>query len=77
VMDDLIETTHRTASDKLELDTAQAVDVLDLEDIITTRWQDNTAIAAHVARFAPPPTSRKSLCRRPLPPACVRISSKA
>jgi len=51
VMDDLIEATHRTVNGILELDTVQAAEVLDLEDIITTRWQDGSAIAAQVSRL--------------------------
>ncbi|MFL5281896.1 MAG: DEAD/DEAH box helicase [Rhodopila sp.] len=53
VVDDLMETTARTSNGMLELDAAQATDALDLEDIITTRWQEGTAIAAQVARFRP------------------------
>ena len=51
VMDDLIEAAGRTNGDDLELDAAAAPSVLDLEDLVTTRWQDGAAIAAHVARF--------------------------
>jgi len=51
VVDDLMEATCRTRNGILEVDPAQAADVLDLEDIITTRWQEGTAIAAQVARF--------------------------
>ncbi len=51
VMEDLAETARRTTGDTLELDTAQVADVLDLEDIIATRWQDGAAATAHVARF--------------------------
>jgi SNF2 family DNA or RNA helicase len=35
----------------LELESGEAPGVLDLEDLVTTRWQDAAAIAAHVARF--------------------------
>ena len=49
VMDDLAETARRASNDRLELDAGQAADVLDLEDILATRWQDGAA--AHVARF--------------------------
>jgi superfamily II DNA or RNA helicase len=51
VVDDLFEATHRTANGILELDTVQAAEVLDLEDIITTRWQDGSAIAAQIGRL--------------------------
>jgi superfamily II DNA or RNA helicase len=51
VIDDLFEATHRTANGILELDAVQAAEVLDLEDIITTRWQDGSAIAAQVSRL--------------------------
>jgi SNF2 family DNA or RNA helicase len=33
------------------MEAAAASSVLDLEDLVTTRWQDGAAIAAHVARF--------------------------
>ena len=65
VMEDLAETAHRTIGDTLELDTAQASDVLDLEDIIATRWQDGAAAAAHVARFR----SAAEIPDVPVPPA--------
>ena len=51
VMDDLIAAACRINGDALELDSGEAPAVLDLEDLVTTRWQDDTAIAAHVARF--------------------------
>ncbi|MFO1025589.1 MAG: DEAD/DEAH box helicase [Acetobacteraceae bacterium] len=51
VVDDLLETTAAPAGDRLDLQVDQAADVLDLEDIVTTRWQDGSAIAAQVARF--------------------------
>ena len=51
VMDDLIEAACRITGDALELDSGEAPVVLDLEDLVTTRWQDGAAIAAHVARF--------------------------
>jgi superfamily II DNA or RNA helicase len=49
VMEDLAETARRAVGNRLELDADQAADVLDLEDILATRWQDGAA--AHVARF--------------------------
>ena len=51
VMEDLAETAHRASDGRLELDAGQAADVLDLEDILATRWQDGASAAAHVARF--------------------------
>src|SRR5664279_718424 len=51
VMDDMIEAAGRTTGDKMELEAAAAPNVLDLEDLVTTRWHDGSAIAAHVARF--------------------------
>jgi superfamily II DNA or RNA helicase len=51
VMDDLIEAASRTTREKLELDAGEAPGVLDLEDLVTARWQDGAAIAAHAARF--------------------------
>ena len=51
VMDDLMEASHRTVGDTLELDAAQAADILDLEDILATRWQNGFAAASHVARY--------------------------
>lgn len=51
VIDDLAEASQRLSGDTLELDADQAADVLDLEDILATRWQDGAAAAAHVARF--------------------------
>ncbi len=51
VLDDLIEAARRGTGDTLVLDAAEAPAVLDLEDIITTRWQDGATIAAQVSRF--------------------------
>ncbi len=51
VMDDLIEAARRSTGDALVLDAGEAPAVLDLEDLVTARWQDGAAIAAHVARF--------------------------
>jgi len=51
VMDDLIAAACRINGEALELDTGEAPTVLDLEELVTTRWQDGAAIAAHVARF--------------------------
>ena len=51
MMDDLIEAARRSTGTALVLDATEAPAVLDLEDLVTTRWQDGAAIAAHVARF--------------------------
>jgi superfamily II DNA or RNA helicase len=51
VVDDLIEAASRSVGDTLVLNAGEAPGVLDLEDLVTTRWQDGAAIAAHVARF--------------------------
>ena len=51
VMDDLIASACRINGEALELESGEAPAVLDLEDLVTTRWQDGAAIAAHVARF--------------------------
>ena len=51
VMDDLIAAACRINGEALELDTGEAPTVLDLEELVTTRWQDGAAIAARVARF--------------------------
>jgi superfamily II DNA or RNA helicase len=49
VIDDMIEASSRTTGDTMVLDAAAAHTVLDLEDVLTTRWQEGAA--AHVARF--------------------------
>jgi superfamily II DNA or RNA helicase len=51
VMGDLVENATRTTGETILLEAGAAPNVLDLEDLITTRWQDGAAIAAHVARF--------------------------
>jgi superfamily II DNA or RNA helicase len=51
VMDDMIEAAGRATGERLELEAAAAPNVLDLEDLVTTRWHDGSAIAAHIARF--------------------------
>ena len=54
VMEDLIETAGRDyCGDTMVLDAAAAPSVLDLEDLVTTRWQDGAMIIDHVARFRP------------------------
>lgn len=49
VIEDMIEASSRTTGDTMVLDAAAAHTVLDLEDVLTTRWQEGAA--AHVARF--------------------------
>ena len=51
VMDDLIEAAARSNGETLELEAGEAPSVIDLEELVTTRWQNGAAIAAHVARF--------------------------
>ena len=71
VMDDLVEAAARTNGDSLTLDAAAAPNVLDLEDLVTTRWQDGAMIIEHVARYravseipeAPVPASFKAELR--------------
>jgi superfamily II DNA or RNA helicase len=54
VVDDLIESAGRTTTEEtLTLDAAAAPSMLDLEELVTTRWNDGTVIANHVARFRP------------------------
>ncbi len=71
IMDDLVEAAARSSGDTLTLDAAAAPSVLDLEDVVTTRWQDGAMIIEHVARFrtvsdiadAPVPASFKASLR--------------
>ena len=76
-MDDLIEAAGRTTGDAMVLDAAAAPNVLDLEDLVTTRWQDGAAIAAQVARFR----AAAEIPEVPVPAAftaaCGRTSSRA
>ena len=51
VVEDLIEAGTRGTKETLVLDATQVADVLDLEDIVSTRWQAGSAIAAQVGRF--------------------------
>ncbi len=51
IMDDLLAAACCIKGEALELDSGEAPAVLELEDPVTTRWQDGAAIAAHVARF--------------------------
>jgi superfamily II DNA or RNA helicase len=51
VIDDMVEAAGRPTGETLTLDAAAAPSVLDLEDLVTTRWHDGAVIAVHVARF--------------------------
>ncbi len=51
IMSDLIEASSRTADDTLVLPGAEATQVLELEDLLVTRWQNAAAIEAYVDRF--------------------------
>ncbi len=51
VMDDLVEAAGRSTEQTLVLDSTSAPAVLDLEDLVTTRWQDGAMIIEQVARF--------------------------
>jgi superfamily II DNA or RNA helicase len=51
IMGDLIEAAGRSASGPLVLPTAEAFTVLELEDLLATRWQNAGAIQAYVDRF--------------------------
>ena len=51
VMGDLIEAAGQAGEPALVLPQGEAVAVLELEDLLTTRWQDAASIAATVERF--------------------------
>jgi hypothetical protein len=51
VMGDLIEAAGRTAEKALTLPVGAAATVLELEDVLTTSWQNAAAIEAYVERF--------------------------
>jgi hypothetical protein len=55
VMGDLIESAGQTNESALVLPQGEAVAVLELEDLLTTRWQDAASIAATVERFREAP----------------------
>ncbi|MFN0186352.1 MAG: SNF2-related protein, partial [Aquabacterium sp.] len=55
VMSDLLEAAKRTADGGLVLPETEADSVLDLEDLLTTRWDSAEAIAAYSARFRDQP----------------------
>ena len=54
VMSDLIDAAHRTVNDELVLSDGEAATVLDLEDLLTTRWDDSAAISAYAEQFRSP-----------------------
>ena len=54
VMADLIEAARRTGEGQLLLPDAEADKVLDLEDLLTTRWENATAIEAYAKHFRGP-----------------------
>ena len=51
VMDDLVEAAARSTGETMVVDGSAAPAVLDLEDLVTTRWQDGAMIIEQVARF--------------------------
>ena len=51
VMADLLDAARRTADGGLLLADAEAPSVLDLEDLLTTRWENAAAIEAYAERF--------------------------
>lgn len=51
VMADLIDAAHRSAEGGLVLAQGEAAAVLDLEDLLTTRWENAAAIEAYARRF--------------------------
>jgi superfamily II DNA or RNA helicase len=55
IMGDLIGAAQRTAEGALVLPETEAPTVLDLEDLLTTRWQNAAAVEAYVARFRDAP----------------------
>ncbi len=55
IMGDLIEAAQRTADGLLLLEGTEAPNVLELEDLLTTRWQNAAAIETYVARFRDTP----------------------
>jgi len=68
VMADLIDAARRAADGRLLLPDTAAVSVLDLEDLLATRWENAAAIAAYAERF-------RSLAD--IPPATVPASFAA
>jgi superfamily II DNA or RNA helicase len=54
VLEDMAEAAARMTGDTMVLEAAAAPAVLDLEDLLTTRWQDGAAIAGKLARLRSP-----------------------
>ena len=54
VMSDLIEAAHRNVNDELVLSQGEAPAVLDLEDLVTTRWDNAAAISSYAEQFRSP-----------------------
>ena len=55
VMGDLIDAAGREPNDTLELPEAEAPTLIELEEVLTTRWQDAQAIEATIGRFRAAP----------------------
>ena len=55
IMGDLIGAATRTDGGAIELPQGEAATVVELEDLLTTRWQNAAAIEAYVARFRDAP----------------------
>jgi superfamily II DNA or RNA helicase len=51
IVGDLIDAAHRTADGGLLLPDGETAAVLDLEDLLTTRWENASAIEAYAQRF--------------------------
>ncbi len=51
VMADLLDAARRTSENIIELPATEASSVLDLEDLLTTRWEDAGAIEAYATRL--------------------------
>lgn len=51
LLDDLIESAARSNGETLELEAGEAPSLIDLEELVTTRWQNGAAIVRHVERF--------------------------
>jgi superfamily II DNA or RNA helicase len=51
IMGDLIDSASRRADESLVLPDAEAATVIELEELLTARWQDTSAIEACVERF--------------------------
>jgi superfamily II DNA or RNA helicase len=54
VLEDMAQAASRMTGEAMVLDAASAPTVLDLEDLLTTRWQEGAAITATLARLRGP-----------------------